>query len=239
MAPTTSASASASASSSKPPRSDLLRFSGHAHLRQRILLSILSGKSIRVDSIRSNDVSVGMREYEINLLRLVEKVTNGTTIEISVTGTSFLLHPGLLPGGSFTHNCHVGKSIGWYLEVLVPLGPFCKRPLDISLTGVTGEEGGDMTVSQFLPTHDLRTTSYELLWVERSQRREVQRALRGTNAFGQVDMIRTVTLPHLHLFGVMEGLELQVSVKLLSLLLIQALHRSSHRPRSRSEERHH
>jgi hypothetical protein len=27
----------------------------------------------------------------------------------------------------------------------------------------------------------------------------------------KVDMIRTVTLPHLHLFGIEEGLELQVS----------------------------
>jgi RNA 3'-terminal phosphate cyclase-like protein len=66
--------------------SGLLRFTTHKHLRQRIILSILSGKSIRVDAIRSDDVHVGLREYEINLLRLVEKVTNGSTIEISVTG---------------------------------------------------------------------------------------------------------------------------------------------------------
>lgn len=136
--------------SSSRPRSDILRFTGHAHLRQRILLSILSGKSIRIDGIRSDDVSVGLREYEINLLRLVEKVTNGTTIEISLTGTSFLLHPGLLPGGSYTHTCHVGRSIGYYLEVLVPLGPFCKKPLDVNLYGITGEEGRDMTVSTVL-----------------------------------------------------------------------------------------
>lgn len=68
-------------------RSDILRFTSHRHLRQRLLLSILSGKSIRVDQIRSDDVHVGLRDYEVNLLRLVEKVTNGSTIEISVTGT--------------------------------------------------------------------------------------------------------------------------------------------------------
>lgn len=62
-------------------------------------------------------------------------------------GTSFLLHPGVLPGGSYTHTCHVGKPIGYYMEVLVPLGPFCKKPLDLNLYGVTGEDGGDMTVS--------------------------------------------------------------------------------------------
>jgi RNA 3'-terminal phosphate cyclase-like protein len=83
MAPST-------AETSKPKqRSDLLRFSTHRHLRQRILLSVLSGKSLRIDNIRSDDVHVGLRDYEVNLLRLVEKVTNGSTIEISVTGTFF------------------------------------------------------------------------------------------------------------------------------------------------------
>lgn len=74
-------------SSSKPrQRSDLLRFTSHRHLRQRLLLSILSGKSLRIDAIRSDDVQVGLRDYEINLLRLIEKVTNGSTVEISTTG---------------------------------------------------------------------------------------------------------------------------------------------------------
>lgn len=69
---------------------DLVRFSTHRYLRQRLVLAILSGKSLRVDNIRPDDVHVGLRDYEINLLRLVEKVTNGSTIEISVTGTSAL-----------------------------------------------------------------------------------------------------------------------------------------------------
>lgn len=70
----------------KATKGDLLRFQGHRHLRQRLLLSVLSGRSIRVDGIRSDDVHVGLREYEISLLRLLEKVTNGSTIEINVTG---------------------------------------------------------------------------------------------------------------------------------------------------------
>lgn len=68
------------------PKSEILRFTSHRDLRQRLLLSILSGKSVRVDQIRSEDIQVGLRDYEVNLLRLVEKVTNGSTIEISVTG---------------------------------------------------------------------------------------------------------------------------------------------------------
>ena len=141
------------------PNQGILRFRSHRYLRQRLLLAVLSGNSIRVDQIRSEDVHVGLRDYEINLLRLLEKVTNGSTIEISVTGerfmnevssrlgTSFLFHPGLMPGGSYTHTCHVGRSIGYYLELLIPLAPFCKKAFDITLHGITGEEGRDMTVS--------------------------------------------------------------------------------------------
>ena len=149
----------------------VLRFTGHRHLRTRLLLSILSGRAIRIDGLRSDDVNVGLRDYEVNLLRLVERITNGSVVEISLTGTSLYFEPGLLPGGVISHQCHVGRALGYYLELLVPMAPFCKKPWDITLTGVTGKDGGDMSV----------------------------------------DMIRTVTLPHLHLFGLSE-LDLQVGL---------------------------
>jgi RNA 3'-terminal phosphate cyclase-like protein len=103
-------------------------------------------------------------------LRLLEKITNGTTIEISYTGTTVLVHPGLLPGGSYTHTCPLTRPIGYFLETLLVLGPFGKRPLDVRLEGITGEEGKDMSV----------------------------------------DMLRTVGLPTLHVFGVIEGLVLHI-----------------------------
>ena len=64
----------------------MLRFKGSAHLRQRLLLSTLTGRGIRVDDIRADDQSPGLRDYEASLLRLLEKVTNGCVIEINETG---------------------------------------------------------------------------------------------------------------------------------------------------------
>lgn len=84
----------------------VLSFSGHQYLRQRLVLSVLSGKSVRIDKIRSADKNPGLQgvfrnrglsyprwtrlsdvlDYEISLLELLEKATNGTVIEISVTG---------------------------------------------------------------------------------------------------------------------------------------------------------
>ena len=80
----------------------LVRCRGHGHLRQRLVLSLLSGKPVRIDGIRPEDKNPGLRgmlqaimlsiivtpfaDYEVSLLRLLDKLTNGTVVEISVTG---------------------------------------------------------------------------------------------------------------------------------------------------------
>ncbi|PFH54186.1 hypothetical protein AMATHDRAFT_72706 [Amanita thiersii Skay4041] len=148
---------------------NLVKFSGHQHLRSRLVLSILSGKPVRIDNIRSHDKNPGLRDYEINLLRLLEKVTNGTVIEISVTGTAILLKPGVISGGAIIHECPLSRSVGYYLEPVIALAPFSKRPVQLTIRGVTSDD-------------------YDL----------------------SVDLIRTVTLPHLQLFGVSDGLELRI-----------------------------
>lgn len=86
----------------QPP--NVLQFSGHQYLRHRLVLSLLSGKPVRIDKIRPDDKNPGLRgaccieryfefcteagssDYEASLLRLLERITNGTIIEISVTG---------------------------------------------------------------------------------------------------------------------------------------------------------
>jgi RNA 3'-terminal phosphate cyclase-like protein len=64
----------------------MLRFTGCCHFRQRLLLSTLSGKAIRIDDIRAQDQSPGLRDQEASLLRLMEKLTNGCLVEINETG---------------------------------------------------------------------------------------------------------------------------------------------------------
>ncbi|KAM6500366.1 RNA 3'-terminal phosphate cyclase/enolpyruvate transferase [Amanita muscaria] len=147
----------------------LITFSGHQHLRLRLVLSILSGKAVKVDKIRSEDKNPGLRDYEISLLRLLEKLTNGTVIEISVTGTAILLKPGIIFGGPITHECPLSRSIGYFLEPVIMLAPFAKKPVQLTIRGITTDD------------NDL-----------------------------SVDLFRTVTLPHLQLFGISDGLELRI-----------------------------
>ena len=52
-------------------------------------------------------------------------------------GTSVLYHPGLLVGGALEHDCSRLRSIGYFLEPLMMLAPFAKKPINITLRGIT------------------------------------------------------------------------------------------------------
>ncbi|KAJ2352633.1 hypothetical protein IWW50_004350 [Coemansia erecta] len=112
-------------------------FTGHAFLKQRLVLAILSQQAVRIDGIRSDDENPGLRDYEVSLLRLLEKATNGTRIVISPTGTSVMLRPGMITGGRIDMDCPITRGIGYYLEALVALAPFGKEQMTATLRGVT------------------------------------------------------------------------------------------------------
>ncbi|GJQ83263.1 hypothetical protein Trydic_g8857 [Trypoxylus dichotomus] len=118
-------------------KNNTLTYKGSSFMRQRLLLSILSSKPIRIIDIRANHDEPGIAEFEVNLIRLLDKITNGTVIQLDSTGTILYFQPGLLYGGEIEHECSTQRSIGYYLEVLVALGLFCKVPLRATLRGIT------------------------------------------------------------------------------------------------------
>jgi hypothetical protein len=65
----------------------MLSFKGCQHFRQRLVLSTLSGRPVRIEDIRADDPeSPGLRDFEASFLRLLEKLTNGCVVEINETG---------------------------------------------------------------------------------------------------------------------------------------------------------
>ncbi|XP_076765724.1 RNA terminal phosphate cyclase 1 [Xylocopa sonorina] len=116
---------------------NVLTYEGCNYLRYRLLLSTLSGKPVRVTNIRTKNDDPGLKEYEVSFVRLLDKITNGSRIELNETGTSLYYSPGLLNGGELEHDCNVQRGIGYYLEAVLILAPFCKKPVDIKLKGVT------------------------------------------------------------------------------------------------------
>ncbi len=120
--------------------SHVLKFEGSAQFRYRVIASILSGKVLKVDSIRDNDMEdLGLHDEEVNFLRLIEQMSEGLKVEINETGTAYRFQPGMLVGGELEFDCGLNKCIGWYLEAILLIAPFCKETLDLTLTGITND----------------------------------------------------------------------------------------------------
>ena len=68
----------------------MLKFRGSSNFRQRVALATISGRAIRIDDIRANSETPGLRDFEACFLRLIEKVTNGCVVEINETGAERL-----------------------------------------------------------------------------------------------------------------------------------------------------
>ncbi|EDO17418.1 hypothetical protein Kpol_1037p14 [Vanderwaltozyma polyspora DSM 70294] len=118
-------------------KSEYLVFQGAQNFRLRIILATLSGQMIKIEKIRSNDLNPGLKDYEVSFMRLIEAVTNGSVIEISYTGTTVIYRPGIIIGGSYTHNCPNSKPVGYYVEPMLYLAPFSKKKFSIIFRGIT------------------------------------------------------------------------------------------------------
>ncbi|XP_076032788.1 RNA terminal phosphate cyclase 1 [Oratosquilla oratoria] len=115
-------------------------YEGCNFLRQRLVLSSLTGRPVRIINIREKDVDPGLREHEASFIRLLDQISNGSRIEINDTGTVLMYRPGVLMGGRVEHSCPAQRGIGYFLEPLFMLAPFCKKSLDITLKGVTNNK---------------------------------------------------------------------------------------------------
>ncbi|KAK7087093.1 rRNA-processing endoribonuclease [Halocaridina rubra] len=131
-----------------------LIYEGSNFFRQRLTLATLCGKPIKIKNIRTSDAEPGLKEYEASFIRLLDKLCNGSQIVVNDTGTSVLYKPGILMGGQLDHSCSNQRAIGYYLEPLFMLSPFCKNPVIITLTGVTNNKVDpsiDMIRTSMLP----------------------------------------------------------------------------------------
>ncbi|XP_078179463.1 putative RNA 3'-terminal phosphate cyclase-like protein [Carex rostrata] len=133
------------------------RLKGSRHLRQRLVLATLAGTPVVVEDIRSEESSPGLRSYEVSLLRLLESISDDCLVEINETGTKLRYKPGVLMGGKrHVHDCGLSRSIGYFIEPLIILGLFGKKPLTIRLKGITNDSK-DPSVDTF------RTTTLHML----------------------------------------------------------------------------
>ncbi|CRK23302.1 hypothetical protein BN1708_013667, partial [Verticillium longisporum] len=68
---------------------EFLRFTGHRAFAQRLILSTLTGRPIHISKIRSSSPThPGLAPHEVSFLRLLEAVTNGSSLQISLVAES-------------------------------------------------------------------------------------------------------------------------------------------------------
>jgi len=148
------------------PNQEFLRFTGQESLTQRLVLSTLTGRPIHISAIRSSSpTNPGLAPHEVSFLRLLEAVTNGSSFQISYTGTTITYHPGLITGtvagvgasdGDLIEhkvpaNCQRGLT--YFLIPLAMLAPFSKAHMNVRFSGpgviTSATETGDISVDSF------------------------------------------------------------------------------------------
>jgi RNA 3'-terminal phosphate cyclase-like protein len=134
--------------------SEIQKLKGSNYFRIKIAYSLLLGRPIEVTAIRENDINPGLTEYEISFLKLIERITNGTKVEISKTGTMMRFYPGVITnnyGDEFDFECHNSRCITYYLEGILPISMYGKESLNCVLHGVTNDNN-DISVDSFKST---------------------------------------------------------------------------------------
>jgi len=120
--------------------SKLREYQGSNFLRQRLVLATITSTPVRITNIRPRDDDPGLQEAEGGFIRLLDRLTNGSQVEVSDTGSQLTYKPGVLLGGKVEHQCSLERGIGYWLEPILALAPFCKDPLHLILTGVTNNQ---------------------------------------------------------------------------------------------------
>jgi len=63
-----------------------LHYSGHLHFRHRLILSILSGKTIKIDKIRPGDKNPGLRGMlspDFEIIQILNRHLVGQTMKLA------------------------------------------------------------------------------------------------------------------------------------------------------------
>ncbi|KAL1890414.1 hypothetical protein Sste5346_008241 [Sporothrix stenoceras] len=149
-----------------PSGSDFVRFTGHRFLAQRLLLATLTGRPVHISGIRSSSpTNPGLAPHEVSLLRLFDAVTNGSSFQISYTGTTITFHPGLITGtvagagatedDVIEHHVPAGctRGITYFLLPMALLAPFSKAHVNIRFSGpgviTSATDTGDISADAF------------------------------------------------------------------------------------------
>lgn len=137
------------ASNAKRSKSTTLQHQLEAIDPIRIALTFLTQVPHKMVNVRAMEDHPGLIPEEVELMKLLTFITNGTKVEINETGTSLHLKPGTITGGraEFDEISSTTRLL-YLLYPITLLAPFCKTPLDLTLTGGVTDDA-DFNVDYF------------------------------------------------------------------------------------------
>ncbi|MFC6716518.1 RNA 3'-terminal phosphate cyclase [Natrialbaceae archaeon GCM10025810] len=119
---------------------------GGQYLRTALALSVLEGEPIRVENVRGDRSTPGLRPQHLAALETMAAVADADvsgaavgaeTIEFDPTADATASDPGAIPGGSYAVDIGTAGSVTLLFEALLPLATALESPLSVTATGGT------------------------------------------------------------------------------------------------------
>lgn len=107
--------------------------------RLSCIFSFVTFATFRLCRLKPGGLYVRYISFMCNKMCCINLYFSKYCHSLSFLGTVLVYQPGLLYGGTVEHDCNPQRSIGYYLEALLMLGPFMKSPLKATLRGVTND----------------------------------------------------------------------------------------------------
>lgn len=108
-----------------------------SNLRERLILSIYSKKKIILGfGEHNNFINFGLKNFEIDLLSMIDKLIKGSIIHINEAGTFLDFVPGFIEETKIFHKINCLRGISYYLEFILYLLLFNPFKTEIKLCGI-------------------------------------------------------------------------------------------------------
>jgi RNA 3'-terminal phosphate cyclase-like protein len=114
-----------------------MELEGSCLFRHHLVCSILAKKPIVLRKIHSDDDPQGIQAPEANFLKFIDRVTNGSKMEVRQGKSELHFVPGMILGGSFEHDVPSSRCVTYVAEAALLLLPFAKYDSKIILVGST------------------------------------------------------------------------------------------------------
>lgn len=114
-------------------------------VRTALVLSLLTGRSFRIEHIRAGRPKPGLKPQHLHILKTLLQMSDSAAEGVTLGARSLTFHPGRLHAGSYHVDIGTAGAIPLFLQTMIPAGMFADGPVTLRVRGGT-EVRGAMTI---------------------------------------------------------------------------------------------